>query len=86
MDYPVKNPSQLGQVLQGFRHAKRITQQAAGSRIGLPQSAISLLESNPSRSSVEKLFKYLSALELDVFVRDRAAPPSAKTSSKKLEW
>lgn len=86
MDYPVKNPNQLGQILQGFRRTKHITQQTAGSRIGLPQSAISLLESNPGRSSIEKLFKYLSALELEVFIRDRAAPSVAKKSSKKVEW
>lgn len=88
MDYPVKTPQQLGQVLKGLRKQKKITQQAAGSKVGLLQSAISELEAAPGRSSVERLFKLLSALELDIFIRERNAPPlrTAKSRSKKLEW
>jgi len=88
VDYPVKNPQQLGLVLKGLRREKRLTQTAVGSRIGLKQSEISGLEANPGKVSVERLFKFLSAVELDIFIRDRTAPPAraGKSRSEKPEW
>jgi Helix-turn-helix. len=88
MDYPIKNPRQLGQVLQGLRREKGLTQKTAGSKVGLRQAKVSQLESDPGPASVAKLFKFLSALEVDVFVRAKAAaPPRAKKSqSRKVEW
>jgi transcriptional regulator with XRE-family HTH domain len=87
VEYSVKTPQQLGQVLQGLRKQKGITQKAAGSRVGLLQSAVSEFETAPGRSSVERLFTLLSALELDVFIRDRVTPVrTAKSRSKKVEW
>lgn len=85
MDYSVKTPKQLGQVLKGLRREKKITQAAAGSRIGLRQSEISGFESDPSKSSLDRLFRFLSTLDLDFYIRDRAAPPAKgkKTRSKR---
>jgi HTH-type transcriptional regulator/antitoxin HipB len=86
MDYPVKNPQQLGQVLKGLRREKGLTQTVAGARIGLLQSEVSGLEADPGKSSVERLFKFLSALELHVFIRDRATPTRARKSRSRVEW
>jgi len=71
MEYPLKNPQQLGAVLQGLRRERRLTQAAAGAKVGLAQNAVSMLETNPTNASLARVFKLLSALELEIVVRDR---------------
>ena len=71
MDYPIKTPSQLGAVLKGFRRDRKLTQADVGAAVGLPQNAISEIESAPDRSSLARVFKLLAALELDLVVRPR---------------
>lgn len=71
MEYPLKNPQQLGAVLQGLRRERRLTQAAAGAKVGLAQNAVSILETNPTNASLARVFKLLSALELEIVVRDR---------------
>lgn len=71
MDYPIKTPGQLGAVLKGFRRDRKLTQAAVGAAVGLPQNAISEIESAPDRTSVARVFKLLSALDLDLVVRPR---------------
>jgi HTH-type transcriptional regulator/antitoxin HipB len=73
MDYPVKTPQQLAQVLKGVRKDRRITQAAVASRMGSLQSKISALELNPGKASVERLLRMLSILEVDLILRDRRA-------------
>jgi HTH-type transcriptional regulator/antitoxin HipB len=71
MEYPLKTPQQLGAVLQGLRRERRLTQAAAGAKVGLAQNAVSMLETNPTNASLARVFKLLSALELEIVVRDR---------------
>lgn len=78
-DYRLRTPGQLGAVLKGFRRERRLTQAAVGAAVGLPQNAISQLEAAPERSSLARVFKVLSALELEVVVRPR--PPG-----KRADW
>lgn len=73
MDYPLKTPGQLGEVLKGFRRERKLTQAAVGAAVGLPQNAISQIEAAPDRSSLARVFKVLAALELEVVVRPRPA-------------
>jgi HTH-type transcriptional regulator/antitoxin HipB len=69
--YPVKTPQQLGAVLQGCRKTHQLTQAQVGERIGLAQKEISKLEMNPATTSLARVFKVLSALELEIVVRER---------------
>ena len=69
--YPVKTPQQLGAVLQGCRKTHQLTQAQVGERIGLAQKEISKLEMNPATTSLARVFKVLSALELEFVVRER---------------
>lgn len=73
VDYPLQTPGQLGAVLKGFRRERKLTQAAVGAAVGLPQNAISQIESAPDRSSLARVFKVLAALELEVVVRPRPA-------------
>lgn len=78
MDSTIRTPAQLAQVLRGQRMAQGLTQKAAGEPVGLLPKTVGRLESAPDRSTVESLFKLLSALNLELVIR----PKSKQTS----EW
>jgi HTH-type transcriptional regulator / antitoxin HipB len=87
MDYPVKTPQQLAQVLKGIRKDRRLTQATIASRMGSVQSKISALELQPGRTSVERLLRVLSILGVDLILRDRSTPTRNRTPSKSpSEW
>lgn len=62
-----------------------MTQQAAAARVGLLPKSISLLEHAPERSSVESLFKLLSALGCELVVRPKS-PLDDASESRTSEW
>ncbi len=80
MDYPIKTSSQLGPVLAGIRRDRKLTQASIGTKVGLAQNAVSVLETASSKASLQQLFKLLSALELDLVIRDR------RKQSSKADW
>jgi HTH-type transcriptional regulator / antitoxin HipB len=77
-EFVIRTPQQLGPVLQGFRKTRRLTQARVGQAIGAPQGDISKLELDPSRTSLSRIFKLLSALDLELVLRprDKHAPSS----------
>lgn len=79
-DFPAATPQQLGAILRGYRREKGLTQQAVGSSAGLPQGAISLIESDPGPASLARIYRVLSALNLDLVVRPRRAV------ARRTEW
>lgn len=81
MDYLIKTPAQLGDVMRGCRKGRRLTQRAVGDTVGLPQKAVSLIETNPGPASFERVFRVLSALGLEVVVRQADAAGPARTSA-----
>lgn len=83
MDFTIRTPLQLAQALKAQRAGNKLTQQEAGKRVGLLPKTISALESTPGRSSVESLLKLLSALELELVLREKSAKPKAP---RKSEW
>ena len=78
--YPIKTPEQLGAILQGFRKQRGLTQVQVARTAGLLQSAVSELEVDSSTASLNRIFKLLAALDLELFVRSRG------TSQKISEW
>lgn len=85
MDYVARTPAQLGPVLKSIRAARELTQQGAGVKVGLKQSTVSAIESDSGRSSVETLYKLLSALGLELVIRDKPSDHGA-SSARKREW
>ena len=77
MEYPVKTPQQLAQILRGIRKDRRLTQVAVADQIGSLQSKISTFESNPAKYSIDRLFRLLSVLGLELVIRDRLEQPFA---------
>ncbi len=86
MDFVARTPEQLGQILKSCRAQRKLTQQAAGAKVGIKQSTISLLESEASRSSVETLYKLLSALQLELVLRDRHSGGVPDPKKIQPEW
>ena len=78
-DYSIKTTQQLGSVLQGYRKDRKLTQRAVGEKVGFAQNVVSMMESDPGQVSLSRLFKLLSALDLELVVR-------RKTTVSKSEW
>ena len=70
-EYIVKTSQQLGPILQGYRKTRKLTQAHVGRKVGLPQSVISKLEFDPSSAAFARVFKLLTALDLELVVRSR---------------
>ena len=78
MDYPVKLASQLGPVVAGVRRSLKLTQTEVARRMGADQAAISDLERDASRASLERVLKLLSVLVCDLIIRERSKGRTAK--------
>lgn len=78
MEFLALTPSQLAQVLKGYRRSKQWTQQELALKGGLLQKTVSSIESNPQRTSVETLYKVLSALDLELVVRAKVRAEPGK--------
>lgn len=80
MDYTARTPQQLGLLLKACRKRRQLTQTAVGSRVGVRQAQISSIETHGADITVETLYKLLSALGLELVLRDTEA------RGKGTEW
>lgn len=71
-------PRQLGQILKGQRRSQALSQQTAAESVGLLPKTISKLELATETSTIESLYKLLSALELELVVQTRSQASSGK--------
>jgi HTH-type transcriptional regulator/antitoxin HipB len=79
VDYPIKTLSQLRPILQGFRKTAGLTQAAMASHLGVTQQTYAQLEANPAAVSVERLFKVLRVLQVDLKLTQTAGGSSASS-------
>lgn len=76
MNYPIKTLGQLRPILQGFRKAAGLTQAGMASHLGVTQQTYAQLEANPAAVSVDRLFRVLRVLQVDLTLVPRAAGSS----------
>ncbi|MBC8724983.1 helix-turn-helix transcriptional regulator [Paraburkholderia sp. 31.1] len=76
MDYAIKTLSQLRPILQGFRKAAGLTQAAMAAHLGVTQQTYAQLEANPATVSVERLFRVLRVLQVDLKLAQSGSTPS----------
>jgi len=74
MDFFIQTPAQLGAALRSRRKDLKLSQKEAASQVGLLPKTISYLENSPTASSVESLFKLISALNMNLILSPKAAP------------
>lgn len=82
MDYPIKTLSQLEPILKAFRKGKGLTQGELALKTGVTQQALSVLESKPYRASFERLMFHLSALDVEIVLREKQSGPPVNP----VEW
>jgi len=86
MDYVARTPSQLGAVLKSCRKRKFLSQSTAGAQVGLTQRTVSVIEADAARSGIDTLYKLLSALGLELVVRDNAPDDEKAPLPNTGEW
>jgi HTH-type transcriptional regulator / antitoxin HipB len=77
MDIVTRTPQQLGQSLRARRAKLQLSQTEVGAKVGMKQNTVSVLEISTPSSSVASLFKVLSALGLELVVREKSGSPSS---------
>jgi HTH-type transcriptional regulator/antitoxin HipB len=75
MEYIVRTAHQLGQVLKSRRRQLGLTQSEVAAKVGLLQAQVSVIESQDARATLTTLYKALSALGLELVLRDSAPAP-----------
>lgn len=78
---PITSPETLGKVLRRYRKDLGLTQGDAGKKFNLPQKTVSRIESGISAAHLETLFKYMSALGLEMHLQ-----PREQSSAEKALW
>ena len=84
MEYPVHTARQLALALKGGRKVRKLTQSQAGNLVGLLPKTVSALEGDPEGSTIGSLLKLLSALELELTVRQK--PGARVKPTRPGEW
>lgn len=65
------SPKILGQILKSARNNKNLTQEQAGSLVGITQAMLSRIERGETHIRVDTLFRLLAALELEITIQPR---------------
>ena len=77
----VTQSDQVGAILRARRKARRISQAEIAATLGVSQSRVSTLESDPSALPLDRLILLAKLLGLELVLQDGAAPPRSKA-----EW
>jgi HTH-type transcriptional regulator/antitoxin HipB len=86
MDVVARTPAQLGAALKSARIGRGLSQTDAASSVGLKQKTISSLENIGARTTVETLYKMLSALDLELVIRDKDRGDTSARDQSSREW
>lgn len=81
MDYVIRTPEQLTPLLRAFRKARGESQADTAARLGVTQQALSALERDPSSAGIARLLQVLSALDVEIVLRERPATDASPPGS-----
>jgi len=70
MDYVIQTPLQLSSHLRALRKARGLSQVSLGLALGVGQTRVARIEGSPTAISVEQLMEVLSALGVQLVLRD----------------
>lgn len=83
MKIKVTSPLQLATHFKSLRRAKGWSQEELGRRLGITQSRVAQIESNPAAISVDKLIQIIHLLDAGLFLElERGAQDSQLASDK----
>jgi HTH-type transcriptional regulator / antitoxin HipB len=85
VDYVARTPEQLAYILKSCRTQQGLTQGTVAARVGIKQGTVSVLEADTARARIETLYKLLSALGVELVIRERASAKAAAGKPRR-EW
>ena len=71
-EYLVVGPQSLGRSIREFRLRCHLSQQALAEQVGIHRSYLSELESGATTEALERIVRTLSALNLEIVIRERS--------------
>lgn len=71
-EYLVVGPQSLGRSIREFRLRRHVSQQELADRVGLHRSYLSELESGATTEALDRIVRTLSALDLEIVIRERS--------------
>jgi HTH-type transcriptional regulator / antitoxin HipB len=80
MDYAIKTLSQLRPILLGFRKSAGFTQAAVAELLGITQQSYAQLEANPASASVDRLFKVMRLLNVELRLSQASSAPGSQAA------
>jgi HTH-type transcriptional regulator/antitoxin HipB len=75
MDQIIRTPKQLGAAIRRHRRSAGLTQAQLGAKIHLRQATISALERGEPGTELRTVFDVITALGIEIVVRDRSKSP-----------
>jgi len=81
MDYRIAIANQLSKLLKSFRKQSGMTQRELGQKLGISQRSVAQFEAHPEKARFERVLLVLSALDVDLVLRERKPPQSNEGSS-----
>jgi HTH-type transcriptional regulator/antitoxin HipB len=86
MEIVARTPAQLGAALKSARIRRGFSQTDAASNVGLKQKTVSSLENVGARTTVNTLYKMLSALNLELVIREKGRGETSQRGESPREW
>lgn len=89
MNYTINTLDQLKPVLIGYRKLHKLSQKNLAEKLGISQQSYQVLESNPKKVTMERLFKVLTLLEVKLHLSDttpEARSQITNTGLQKEDW
>jgi HTH-type transcriptional regulator/antitoxin HipB len=74
-------PTQVGEILRGRRKARQLPQQELAEKLGISQSRLSTLETDPSGLTLERLIALANLLGLELVLQEKE-----EARGPKAEW
>lgn len=81
INHVIQHPQQLASLLKAIRAQKGLSQAQVAARLGISHQAVSALEKQPEKATLERLMRILGVLQVDVVLRSGHETPAART-----EW
>lgn len=78
----IRTPGQLAAALKRYRKSRDYTQAELGEAAGLPQTTVSKIEVELIDPTISTLFKLLSALNLEIELKERKTTERAARDEK----
>jgi HTH-type transcriptional regulator/antitoxin HipB len=85
-DYPIRTEQQVSLLLKSFRQARGMTQADLARALGVTQQTASDLERNASSASVSRLMRMLSAVGVELVLRDKQTASDTAANPTPADW